>query len=149
MLLPWRALFAHGLQTREPLTHTRGQGDFGGLSCMAPTSIDALADRMVPHGHQGAHRPHGAPLSPASPDGPLAPQSATIPVARGDAHQGRDLLPAAGPPLRAVSNQRRREDWAHAGGGSDAGRLAPATRGWSAWLCPGPCATPRDDAPAP
>jgi hypothetical protein len=116
MLLPWRALFAHGLRTREPLTHTRGQGDFGGLSCTAPTRIDALADRMVPHGHQGAHRPHGAPLRPAPPDGPLAPQGATIPVARGDAHQGRDLLPAAGRPRRAVGNQRRREDWAHAGG---------------------------------
>jgi hypothetical protein len=116
MLLPWRALFAHGLRTREPLTHTRGQGDFGGLSCTAPTRIDALADRMVPHGHQGAHRPHGAPLSPAPPDGPLAPQGATIPVARGDAHQGRELLPAAGPPRRAVGNQRRREDWADAGG---------------------------------
>jgi hypothetical protein len=108
MLVPWRALFAHGLQTREPLTHTRGQGDVGGLSCTAPTRIDAWADRMVPHGHQGAHRPHGAPLGPAPPYGPLAPQGATIPVERGDAHQGRDLLPAAGPPLRAVGNQRLR-----------------------------------------
>jgi hypothetical protein len=73
MLLPWRALFAHGLRTREPLTHTRGQGDFGGLSCTAPTRIDALAERMVPHGHQGAHRPHGAPLSPAPPRRSVGP----------------------------------------------------------------------------
>ena len=116
MVLPWRAMVGHGIQNREQLTHTRGQGDCGGFSCTAHTLIEASEDRLVPHGHQGAHREHGAHRGPATPDGPLAPPGATIPVEWCDAHQGRDLLPASGPQLREVGNQRVREDWAHARG---------------------------------
>jgi hypothetical protein len=118
-------MFDHGIQNREQLTHTRGQGDFGGLSCTAQTLIEALKDRIVPHGHQGAHRQHSAHLGPATPYGPFAPQGATIPVEGCDTHQGRDLLPASGPQLREVGNQGVREDWAHAGGALEQVVLLP------------------------
>src|SRR5512133_1900222 len=44
ILLPWSAMFDHGVQHREQLTHTRGQGDLGGRSCTAHTRIEALED---------------------------------------------------------------------------------------------------------
>src|SRR5687768_10487268 len=106
ILLPWRAMRAHRVEHREQLTQTRGQRDRGGLPCTTQTLVEGVEEWMVPHGHAGAHREHRAPVGPAAPHGPVAPQGATVPVEGGDADQGRDRLPAPGPPRREVDNQR-------------------------------------------
>ena len=60
---------------------------------------------VVPTAHQCRHVKDGADPGPASPNRPLAPHCATVPVDASHTHQGGDLPPVQGAQLREVNQQ--------------------------------------------
>src|SRR3712207_1213348 len=90
--IPHCALFEHGVQNRQQLAHTSGQGDLLGFARRAQPVVEGMdywivADsnqrpQVQRFAHAGAPTPYGAP--PAS--------CATIAVQWRNADQGRKLL---------------------------------------------------------
>jgi hypothetical protein len=64
IFIPRGPMFPHGVEHRQPLAHTRGEGDLRRVPDRPQSLIERLADGMVAHRCQGAHVQHGAPVRP-------------------------------------------------------------------------------------
>src|SRR5215211_2247439 len=75
---PGDVVFHQGIQDRQPLAHTGGPCDLGGLPRSPQVCVKRFAHRMRTDRHQGAHGPSGAHVSAPAPDRPAAPNGTAI-----------------------------------------------------------------------
>jgi hypothetical protein len=110
---PRRAMLHHGVENGEELSHTGGERHFLRL----PRHTEALGEGAN-HGiaagrHQRRHRQGRPHMSAAAPHGAFAAERPAITVQRGDPDECGTLLPAQGPQLGEIRNERPSEPWPH------------------------------------
>src|SRR5215212_3618352 len=112
---PRSAMFEDGVQDGEQLAHAGHQRHLLRLAGAHQPLVELLDGRVKAGGHQGPHvqcLPN--PLPPA-PHPPTSSKSTGVPVQRGHAHQGRELLGGelSAAELRQLGHKRPGQDGSH------------------------------------
>lgn len=111
--VPGLLVFCHGIETRQALAHT-GRPDLCHFTSRAQALRKPFENGVVPDRHQRTHRHSCSDLRTPTPGRLGPPQGATVPIAGGDADEGRTALAAQRAPLRPVEPSRPRTPQPHA-----------------------------------
>ena len=101
-------MLQHSMENRQQRMPTRRQSDLCDLPCSEQPLIKGLALRMKTCRHERTHGQPGTPRRATAPHDAPAPQRPTVAIEGRHAHQGRDVLPRACPPLGEFQQQRLR-----------------------------------------
>jgi hypothetical protein len=99
-------MLQHGVENRQELLHTRGQGDFFDVPRGEEPLVKRFALRVEARGHQRAHVEPRAHMRAPAPDHAPPAEGPTGTMQRRHADQGRALLPRARPHLGEFQEQR-------------------------------------------
>jgi hypothetical protein len=98
-------MFDHRVQDDQELAPAGCEGHFSGLARRAKRVVKGLDDGVIPAGRQSRHIEGSPHPGPPTPDGPLAPEAATVSIERSDAHQRGNLVAAQSAQFRKVGQQ--------------------------------------------
>src|SRR5882672_4640052 len=91
-MCPGPLIAQHGVEDGEQLAHGGDEGEAGGFAGVAQTAVEGLERRVVLDGDQASHVERRPDLDAAPLDLSPAAVSAAVPVHRGDAGEGGDLV---------------------------------------------------------
>src|SRR5215471_7244290 len=104
-----------GIEKDQQLAHGSDEGEACGFAGLAQTAVEGLEHRVVLDGDKAGHVERGSDLDAAALDLALAAVSAAVPVHRGDAGQGGDLVAIDPAELGQFGDQSTSDDIADAG----------------------------------
>ena len=99
----------HGVENGEQRSHTGGEGHLLGLSCVTQALVETANDGIAAGPHQGRHVLRSPDMSAAAPHGEFASERPAIAVQWGNSNERGNLLPAQGPQLGEIHDQRPSE----------------------------------------
>ena len=105
----------HGVENGEPLSHTGGEGHLLGLPCPTQALGETANDGIAAGPHQGRHVQRCSDMRAAAPLGAFTSERPAIAVQWGDSNECGTLLPAQGPQLGEIHDQRPGEPWPYPG----------------------------------
>ena len=108
--LPCGAVFEHGSQDAQQLSHVGGQCHLFGFTHLQESQVECLDGRIVPSGYQSTHVKRPTHFGPSAPYATFSPELSTVPVERGHAHQGSDFLAVERSQLWQTGQQDTRQD---------------------------------------
>jgi len=106
----------HGVEKRQELLHTRGQGDFFAFPRGEEPRVKSVALRVVARGHEGPHGAHRAHMRAPAPERAPTAEGPTGAMEGRHPDHGRALLPRARPQRGEVPEQRAGPHGPHARG---------------------------------
>src|SRR5918992_2086702 len=102
---PGLLMFDHRVQDDQELAHAGGQSHFPGLARRTKAVVKGLDDGVISAGCQSSHIEGSPDPGPSAPDHSFAPEAATVPIKRGNSHQGGNLVAAQSAQFREISQQ--------------------------------------------
>jgi hypothetical protein len=95
----------HRVQDDQELAHAGCQSYLSGFACLTKAVVKGLDDGVIPAGSQSRHIEGSPHPGPSTPDHSFAPEAATVPIKRGNSHQGGNLVAAQSAQFRKISQQ--------------------------------------------
>jgi hypothetical protein len=78
----------HRVQDDQELAHAGSQSYLSGFAYLTKAVVKGLDDGVIPTGSQSCHIEGSPHPGPPTPDHSFAPEAATVPIKRGNSHQG-------------------------------------------------------------
>ncbi len=103
--VPGLSMLDHRVQDDQELAHAGCQSYLSGFACLTKAVVKGLDDGVIPAGSQSRHIEGSPHPGPSTPDHSFAPEAATVPIKRGNSHQGGNLVAAQSAQFRKISQQ--------------------------------------------
>src|SRR5919107_5286616 len=89
--VPGLSMLDHRVQDDQELAHAGCQSYLSEFAYLTKAVVKGLDDGVIPAGSQSRHIEGSPHPGPSTPDHSFAPEAATVPIKRGNSHQGGNL----------------------------------------------------------